>query len=178
MFGSGIFPKTAWRVVTDRQATHIFCVRFGRRTAWQYTPNRKAARRRVINASVSAILFRLPGGDEFPPGDTNQFSLIFMIWDAGEGRDSQSMELMNCGKIGSWCNIQSSHNFENEGVPRECRNRLAVRRWPPGAVTVGCGQYEWVQLDCPPQLLADEFGSLGTLRTMFIIGNSTWRYGV
>jgi len=42
----------------------------------------------------------------------------------------------------------------------------------------GCGQYEWVQLDCPPQSLADEFGSLGTLRTMFVIGNSTWRYGV
>ena len=38
----------------------------------------------MINASVYAILFRLPGGDEFPPGDTNQFSLIFMIWDAGE----------------------------------------------------------------------------------------------
>jgi len=84
MFDSGIFPKTAWQVMTDRQATHIFCVRSGRRTAWRYTPNRQVARRRVINASVSAILFRLPGGDEFPPGDTNQFSLIFMIWDTGE----------------------------------------------------------------------------------------------
>ncbi|QCE10069.1 hypothetical protein DEO72_LG10g1295 [Vigna unguiculata] len=28
--------------------------------------------------------------------------------------------------------------------------------------------YGWVQLDCPPQLLADEFGSLGKLRTMFV----------
>jgi len=26
--------------------------------------------------------------------------------------------------------------------------------------------------------LTDEFGSLGTLRTMFVFGNSTWRYGV
>ena len=38
----------------------------------------------MTSASVSAILFGLPGGDEFPPGDTNQFSLIFMIWDVGE----------------------------------------------------------------------------------------------
>ena len=30
----------------------------------------------------------------------------------------------------------------------------------------------------PSSVLADEFGSLGTLQTMFIIGNSTWRYGV
>ncbi|QCD86541.1 hypothetical protein DEO72_LG3g1064 [Vigna unguiculata] len=42
----------------------------------------------------------------------------------------------------------------------------------------GCGQYGWVQMDCPPQLLADEFGSLGTIRTMFVHGNSTWRCGV
>jgi len=42
----------------------------------------------------------------------------------------------------------------------------------------GCGQYGWVQIDCPPQLLADEFGSLGTIRTMFVYGNSTWRYSV
>jgi len=42
----------------------------------------------------------------------------------------------------------------------------------------GCGHYGWVQIDCPPQLLADEFGSLGTMRTMFVYGNSTWRYGV
>ncbi|QCD89211.1 hypothetical protein DEO72_LG4g151 [Vigna unguiculata] len=42
----------------------------------------------------------------------------------------------------------------------------------------GCGQYGWVQRDCPPQLLADEFGSLGTIRTMFVYGNSTWRCGV
>ncbi|QCE04524.1 hypothetical protein DEO72_LG8g2560 [Vigna unguiculata] len=42
----------------------------------------------------------------------------------------------------------------------------------------GCGQYGWVQMDCPPQLLADEFGSLGTIRTMFVYGNSTWRCGV
>ena len=27
-------------------------------------------------------------------------------------------------------------------------------------------------------ILTDEFGSLGTLRTMFVFGNSTWRYGV
>jgi len=26
--------------------------------------------------------------------------------------------------------------------------------------------------------LADEFGSLGMLRTMFAFGNSTWRYSV
>ncbi|QCE10801.1 hypothetical protein DEO72_LG10g2033 [Vigna unguiculata] len=42
----------------------------------------------------------------------------------------------------------------------------------------GCGQYGWVQRDCPPQLLADEFGSLGTMRTLFVYGNSTWRCGV
>jgi len=42
----------------------------------------------------------------------------------------------------------------------------------------GCGQYGWVQIDCPPQLLADEFGSLGTIQTMFVYGNSTWRCGV
>jgi len=30
----------------------------------------------------------------------------------------------------------------------------------------------------PPQFLANEFGSLGTMRTMFVFGNSTWRYGV
>jgi len=34
------------------------------------------------------------------------------------------------------------------------------------------------QIDCPPQYLIDEFGSLGTLRTMFVFRNSTWRYGV
>ncbi|QCD96017.1 hypothetical protein DEO72_LG6g719 [Vigna unguiculata] len=34
-----------------------------------------------------------------------------------------------------------------------------------------------VQIECPPQCLADEFGSLGTLRTNYVrIGNSTWRY--
>jgi len=42
----------------------------------------------------------------------------------------------------------------------------------------GCGLYEWVQIDCHPQCLVDEFGSLGTVRTMFVFGNSTWRYGV
>ena len=42
----------------------------------------------------------------------------------------------------------------------------------------GCGQYGWVQIDCPPQLLADEFGSLGTMRTLFVYGNCTWRCGV
>ena len=30
----------------------------------------------------------------------------------------------------------------------------------------------------PSSMVADEFGSLGTLRTMFVFGNSTWRYGV
>ncbi|QCD96839.1 hypothetical protein DEO72_LG6g1549 [Vigna unguiculata] len=39
----------------------------------------------------------------------------------------------------------------------------------------GCGQYGWVRIDCPP---TDEFGSSGTLRTMFVFGNFTWRYGV
>ena len=43
---------------------------------------------------------------------------------------------------------------------------------------VGCGQYGWVQTGCPPQLLVDEFGSLGTVQTMFIYGNSTWFYVV
>ncbi|QCE03760.1 hypothetical protein DEO72_LG8g1786 [Vigna unguiculata] len=38
--------------------------------------------------------------------------------------------------------------------------------------------YGWVQMDCPPQWFADEFGRPGTLRTMFVFGNSTWRYGV
>ncbi|QCD96390.1 hypothetical protein DEO72_LG6g1093 [Vigna unguiculata] len=42
----------------------------------------------------------------------------------------------------------------------------------------GCGQYGWVRTDCPPQLLADEFGSLGTIRALFVYGNSTWRCGV
>jgi len=32
--------------------------------------------------------------------------------------------------------------------------------------------------DCPPWYLANEFGSLGTLRTMFRTRNSTWRYRV
>jgi len=43
---------------------------------------------------------------------------------------------------------------------------------------VGCGQYGWVQMDCPPQCFADEFGSPGTLQTMFVPGNSTWHCGV
>jgi len=30
----------------------------------------------------------------------------------------------------------------------------------------------------PSLVVADEFGSPGTLRTMFVFGNSTWRYGV
>jgi len=42
----------------------------------------------------------------------------------------------------------------------------------------GCGQYRWVQMDCPPQCFVEEFGSPRTLRTMFVFGNSTWRYGV
>jgi len=42
----------------------------------------------------------------------------------------------------------------------------------------GCGQYGWVQMDCPPQWVTNEFGSLGTLQTMFVFGNSTWRYVV
>jgi len=33
-------------------------------------------------------------------------------------------------------------------------------------------------MDCPPQCFVDKFGSPGTLRTMFVFGNSTWRYGV
>ena len=41
---------------------------------------------------------------------------------------------------------------------------------------VGCGQYRWVQMDCPSQKLADEFGSLGTLRTMFVFGWQPWRW--
>jgi len=41
-----------------------------------------------------------------------------------------------------------------------------------------CGSYRWVQKDFPPQSLGDEFGSLGTLQTMFHIWNSTWRYRV
>ncbi|QCE14852.1 hypothetical protein DEO72_LG11g1858 [Vigna unguiculata] len=32
------------------------------------------------------------------------------------------------------------------------------------------GSYRWVQIDCPPQYVADEFGSLGTLRTLFVLG--------
>jgi len=64
------------------------------------------------------------------------------------------MELMNCGKIGSWCKIQSSHNFENRGVPGECRNRLTVRRWPPGAVSVG-----WDEC-------VDGVGKLGAVRSI------------
>ena len=35
-----------------------------------------------------------------------------------------------------------------------------------------CGPHGWVQIDCPPQYLADEFGSLGTLRTTFVLGTS------
>ena len=42
----------------------------------------------------------------------------------------------------------------------------------------GCGQYGWVQMDCPPQWFTNEFGSHGTLQTMFVFGNSTWRYGM
>jgi len=42
----------------------------------------------------------------------------------------------------------------------------------------GFGQYGWVLMDCPPQWVTDEFGSLGTLRTLFVFGNSTWRYSV
>ena len=34
----------------------------------------------------------------------------------------------------------------------------------------GCGQYGWVQMDCPPQLLADEFGSPGTIRLCSYMG--------
>jgi len=30
----------------------------------------------------------------------------------------------------------------------------------------------------PSSVVADEFGSPGTLRTMFVFGSSTWRYGV
>jgi len=30
----------------------------------------------------------------------------------------------------------------------------------------------------PSSMVADEFGSRGTLRTMFVLGNSIWRYGV
>jgi len=30
----------------------------------------------------------------------------------------------------------------------------------------------------PSSVVADEFGSPRTLRTMFVFGNSTWRYGV
>ena len=35
-----------------------------------------------------------------------------------------------------------------------------------------------VQIDCPSQLLADEFGSLGTIQALFVYGNSTWCCGV
>ena len=43
-----------------------------------------------------------------------------------------------------------------------------------------CGLYGWVQIDCLPQYVADEFGSLGTLRTMFILGTppSVTEYGL
>jgi len=37
----------------------------------------------------------------------------------------------------------------------------------------GCGQYGWVQIDCPPESLTDKFGSLGTLRAILVFGNST-----
>ncbi|QCD79012.1 hypothetical protein DEO72_LG1g2649 [Vigna unguiculata] len=37
---------------------------------------------------------------------------------------------------------------------------------------VRMGPYGW-----PSSVVADEFGSPGTLRTMFVFGNSTWRYG-
>ena len=35
-----------------------------------------------------------------------------------------------------------------------------------------CGPHGWVQIDCPPQYLANEFGSLGTLRTIFVLETS------
>ena len=42
-----------------------------------------------------------------------------------------------------------------------------------------CGSYEWIEIDYPPQYLADESGSLGTLRTMFVLGTppSVTKYG-
>ena len=32
------------------------------------------------------------------------------------------------------------------------------------------GVYGWVQLDCPPQYLTNEFASLGMLQILFILG--------
>jgi len=37
-------------------------------------------------------------------------------------------------------------------------------------VCVCCGTYGWVHWDCPPQYQSDEFGSLGTLRRLFVLG--------
>ena len=64
------------------------------------------ARRRVTSASVSAILFGLPGGDEFPPGDTNQFSLIFMIWDVGEVLVMEKEWLFIKGSSVGWIGVE------------------------------------------------------------------------
>jgi len=32
------------------------------------------------------------------------------------------------------------------------------------------GSYGWVQIDCLPQYIADEFGSLGMLHIIFVLG--------
>jgi len=39
-------------------------------------------------------------------------------------------------------------------------------------VSTSCGSYGWVQIDCSPQYVADELGSLGTLQTMFLLRTS------
>ncbi|QCE03654.1 hypothetical protein DEO72_LG8g1679 [Vigna unguiculata] len=117
----------------------------------------------------------------------------------GEGKgfhQTMASETWGPGELGAW---RWGLNRQAIVVVFACLRRLAPGRTcpPPGSLEAvapsgtcpplgdlavcegaGCGQYGWVQIDCPPQLLADEFGSLGILRTMFVIGNSTWRYGV
>ncbi|QCE00353.1 hypothetical protein DEO72_LG7g1643 [Vigna unguiculata] len=76
---------------------------------------RCVARRRVTTNPDSRFLLELPGGDEHPPGDADQF------W------------LMNVG-------FRKRHTAKWKNVNEfGCRNRLAAPIWPPGAIPVRHG---------------------------------------
>ncbi|QCE03730.1 hypothetical protein DEO72_LG8g1755 [Vigna unguiculata] len=122
--------------------------------------------------------------------DTGQSHLLGPGWD--RPTPTPRRKLIIEGGSSQWSEVDDEEAHDEDdyyfsmgeiaGVPGVVARNVFLELWLGIGVKhvcecAGCGQYGWVRIDCPPQLLADEFGSLGTIQTVFVYGNSTWRCG-